>query len=206
MSLIDQDLSRLTAPQVRSLYTDAKLVPSASQNTLADVVQGSATTKPILVQLVDIENVTKSRLSRLDEILGVINPNDLRTDKLGNKGARRKIIRDVDVDDHEDSPSTAPNYGSGYYKLTLMDYKGGMVFGAELSKLSFLSSSSSLLLPIPLGSKIIVKPGTPVVRGMLLLKNELTVLVGGSFGEPKGLEAVMIRKLKAQLEELNESE
>ncbi|GMM35029.1 Rmi1 protein [Saccharomycopsis crataegensis] len=217
-NLLTQDLDKLSSTQLSQLYIKLRLPPSSSIISLKDF--SDVVSKPIILQLVDVVNVSRSKINQLDDMLGIMNPNDLRTDQMRNKkknpnqsnASRNRLIRDIDMenDSHSNSVQPLPSGGSNndYYKVTLMDYKGNLVYGIELTKLGFLSNSSIAdnlkggFLPVALGSKIVVKPGTKIMLDVLMLKNELTVYAGGFSTNPVGLEKVVIENLKLSLDSL----
>ena len=117
---------------------------------------------PIVAQILDIEDMSKSRWQQVEAIEALERGE-------GTKG--REIVRVVPTEDGDD-PSTAGNQSGGPHKLLLQDSAGSRVYGIELRNVEGISLSMSI------GSKIVLKSAI-VARGVVLLESATTTLAGG---------------------------
>jgi len=117
---------------------------------------------PIVCQILDIEDMSKSRWEQIEAIEALERGE-------GTKG--REIIRVVATEDGSD-PNAGTNPGGGPHKLLLQDAKGVKAYGIELKEVEGVSLSMSV------GSKMLLKNAI-VARGALLLEPATTTLLGG---------------------------
>ena len=116
----------------------------------------------IVVQILDIEDMSKSRWQQIEAIEALERGE-------GTKG--REIIRVVPTDDGED-PNASTTQSRGPHKLLLQDSAGLKLYGIELRSVEGVSLSMSI------GSKLVLKNAT-VARGVLLLEPATVTLAGG---------------------------
>ncbi|ODV63111.1 Rmi1p ASCRUDRAFT_6689 [Ascoidea rubescens DSM 1968] len=176
--------------------------------------------KPVLFQILFIDNIKQSKFNQIDNWLEFQNPLAVSTDKLRNSkkgsGANRnnRIIKSVDLSNDNDTDSnslTDTSSLNAIYKLTLQDSQGNLCYAFELENLDFLHSSdrssiaNALLnpLPVPLGSKIIVY-NCLVLEGTLMLNNKGTEYLGGQLLVLNdNISSKVIKNFKAMLELLS---
>lgn len=117
---------------------------------------------PVPVQVLDIEDIGRSRWSQVEAI------------EMEERGETRKgheVIRVVpDEEDNSDpNPSTTP---SGPHKLLLQDAKGNKVYAFELDNVTGIDISMAI------GSKLVLKDFA-VARGVIMLTTRGTTVLGG---------------------------
>ncbi|MCJ1407219.1 hypothetical protein MMC19_001290 [Ptychographa xylographoides] len=117
---------------------------------------------PIVLQVIDIEDMSKSRWEQVEAIEALERGE-------GTKG--REIIRVVATEDG-DNPNTAANKGGGPHKLLVQDTRGVRLYGIELKTVNGISLGMSL------GSKMVLK-NVAVSRGVIMLEPTTTTLLGG---------------------------
>ena len=108
------------------------------------------TASEIQFDILQITNISTSKLRQLDEWKEYQDPNRVAVDRMGNS----KIIRSID---NEDSDSI-----------------GNLCFAYEYNdKLSFLHHKKDTKTPlgISLGGRLVVNRGTLIMNGVLMLKN-----------------------------------
>lgn len=119
------------------------------------------TQAPILFYVIHIENIAKSRLSRLDEWEEQGDPEKRSVDRM-----KARVIRLVNV---EDDNGSAPVAAADTYKLTLRDSFDNYCFAYEYNdKLPFLRTGPGYPSDA-LGARILVNKGTLVMNGVLML-------------------------------------
>ncbi|KAL8875522.1 MAG: hypothetical protein Q9198_006134 [Flavoplaca austrocitrina] len=117
---------------------------------------------PIVVQLLGIEDMSKSRWEQIEAIEALERGE-------GTKG--REIIRVTATEDNDDS-SAGINNGGGPHKLSLQDAHGTCIYGIELRDIKGVG------LDMRIGCKMILR-NVLVARGVLLLEPANTTLLGG---------------------------
>lgn len=175
-------------------------LPDPSSLGVSFTLQG-----PVLVQIVDILNITASRSALLDSL-----------EEKDDNDRVRKIIRTVDDSDlngtTESTGANGTNGGNGAYgtngtngtagggvikkgthSITVQDAKGTLMKAIEVSDLSWLSMDT------PLGSKVILKD-CPVSHGVLMLKPLHCRFLGGNMNIDN--RKVFINRLKDQLDQI----
>ncbi|RCK66837.1 hypothetical protein Cantr_02537 [Candida viswanathii] len=119
-------------------------------------------------RIIWIENISKSKITQLEEWKELGDPNKSAVDRV-----KRRIITEVnlDADDDQDGASKSSN---DTYKLYLEDISNKKVTQAyEKEQLRFLHvSNTGTPLPLKLGGRLRVKEGTPAYNGVLLLSNK----------------------------------
>lgn len=127
-------------------------------------------TTPNTYRIIWIENISKSKITQLEEWKELGDPNKSSVDRL-----KRKIITEVNLDkddDQEDASKTTTTNDT--YKLYLEDISNKSVIqGYEKEPLRFLHvTKTGIPLPLKLGGRLRVKEGTPMYNGVLLLSNK----------------------------------
>ncbi|CCH41058.1 RecQ-mediated genome instability protein 1 [Wickerhamomyces ciferrii] len=161
----------------------------------------------ILLQIVSLDNMSQSRLTRLDDLLAADDMDAVGADRL--RGRQQRIVRNVNLEDddqggnNQQQQSTSGNHNS-YYKLTLQDCFGNLIYGIEVEKLSFLTGNNQKSgFPIQLGSKILIHNNTEIISGVLLLSPSKIDYLGGMVPSWNlGLDKKHIQLLKDELEEI----
>lgn len=132
--------------------------------------------------IIHIDDVSKSKVTKLEEWRRVKDPNDVGVDRL-NRG---KIISEIDMNADDANPSSNSSSvtnsagTNGLYKLTLKDNFDNYCFAYEYNdQLPFLrAGNTNLPIPIKLGGKLIVKRGTLIANGSLLLNRDQCTYIG----------------------------
>ncbi|KAI4202543.1 MAG: hypothetical protein LQ350_002486 [Teloschistes chrysophthalmus] len=117
---------------------------------------------PIVLQLVGIEDMSKSRWEQIEAIEALERGE-------GTKG--REIIR-VTATDEDDDSGTNVNKGGGPHKLSLQDARGTVVYGMELKDIQGVGLGMSI------GCKMVLRSAA-VARGMVLMEPANTTVLGG---------------------------
>lgn len=117
---------------------------------------------PIAVQVVDVEDMGKSRWSQVEE---------MEAAERGETTKGREIIRVVPGEDASGQTDEASN-SAGPHKLTLQDAKGTTVFGIELVAVPGIGIGMNI------GAKLVLR-NVAIARGVALLDPESTILLGG---------------------------
>lgn len=149
--------------------------------------------RPILFQICMIENISRSKLSQIEEYQVLSDPKKQKVDRLRTSRERQELISEVRMDDEDDEGvmvnaeqinSTAPKGGGSgpagdvgnvdqhVYKLILQDRLGNMFFAINLDSIPGLKTCM-------LGSKIILLPGSRFSRGMFTFTNKTVKLMYG---------------------------
>ncbi|KAI9727818.1 MAG: hypothetical protein M1834_007965 [Cirrosporium novae-zelandiae] len=128
---------------------------------------GDATVKelhlqgPIVVQILNIEDMSKSRWEQIEAIEAL---------ERGEGTRGREVIRVVPGEDGDNQENARK--GRGPHKVLLQDVKGTAAYGVELKDIEGLS------LAMNIGSKMVLRNAI-VARGLLLLEPQTTTLLGG---------------------------
>ncbi|KAI9147800.1 mediated genome instability rmi1 [Paramyrothecium foliicola] len=137
------------------------------------------------VQVIDVENLSLSRWEQVEELEAI---------ERGERTRGREVIRVVNTD--QDDPAAAAAGGSqtqrpqsqapaaadalraagrnATHRLVLQDCRGQRVFATELKRIDRIGVGSTNM-----GEKVLLKAGTVVARGVVLLTPETCVLLGG---------------------------
>ncbi|KAG9243978.1 RecQ mediated genome instability protein Rmi1 [Calycina marina] len=159
----------LTAPQV--------LLPSAASlpNHIASPTLPSQTLPcDVVLQVLEVEDTSRSKWEQIEA---------LDMERKGEFIKGREVIRVVPA--NEDEPSSASTQAPqgnaravnsyGPFKLSLQDWKGATIYGFELQKVPKIGYPPTMSI----GSKILLKKGIKVARGMVLLDPRNCVVLGG---------------------------
>lgn len=131
-------------------------------------IKSASLENDVMFCIIHISNISKSLLNQLDDWNEFENPNAVSVDRLKRGG--QKVIREVNLDDAAINVTTLDKY-----KLLLRDDNDTYCYAYELDHpLGFLRDSSYHESPLPmrLGGKLIVKKGTPILSGVLMLSNK----------------------------------
>lgn len=119
---------------------------------------------PITVQVLDVEDIGRSRWSQVESI---------EAQERGEMTKGREVIRVVDDETSMDPNATLEHAASsGPHKLLLQDVRGTKIYGIELE------SVSGINMQMPIGSKLVLRD-VVVARGVLLLQLRSVEVLGG---------------------------
>jgi RecQ-mediated genome instability protein 1 len=123
---------------------------------------------PVPVQVLDLEDMGRSRWSQVDAIEG---------EERGETTKGREIIRVVQSENEEEDSgqqesSNVVSKGVGPFKLVLQDANGQKVFGIELFPVQGINMTMAI------GTKLVLS-NVKVARGVLLLEPKSVVVLGG---------------------------
>ncbi|KAF4440751.1 RecQ-mediated genome instability protein 1 [Fusarium austroafricanum] len=135
--------------------------------------------RPVHVQVLDVENLTLSRWEQVEEMEAVAR---------GETTRGREVIRVTAEDDDQDNTdgqtqrpaenqnTTGPKPASknATHRLVLQDCKGAKLFALELRRFDGIGVGKTQI-----GEKILLKAGTVVARGMILLEPDKCIMLGG---------------------------
>jgi RecQ-mediated genome instability protein 1 len=158
--------------------------PSVLPANITDVqIAARKLDRDVVVQVLDVEDIGKSKWEQIEL---------LESERKGETVKGREIIRVVPSEENQQPSSaatqaigtqTAGNAGQGGkegpYKLLMQDCKGNRVYGFELTKVAGIGYPPGMRI----GCKILLKRGSQVARGMVLLEPERTVVLGGKIEE-----------------------
>lgn len=194
--------NRTPMPPLPALTATAKARLMAADITSAGILDASASALPpnitnqevkeirlgqdVLVQVLDIDNLTKSKWEQVEEIEAIARGEQTR----GREVIRLPTAGEEDEDGSVSSASTqiistGPNLrggppGSGVtpknssHRLVLQDCKGQKVYGLELKRIDRIGVGT-----MNIGEKILLKTGTVVARGIVLLDPAACTILGG---------------------------
>ncbi|KAK2064409.1 RecQ mediated genome instability protein Rmi1 [Colletotrichum caudatum] len=189
--------SRIPTPPLPSLIATAKARLLASDLTTAGLLEPSSTaslptTSPetpevvlqndVPCQVLDVENLSLSRWEQVEELEAVAR---------GEQMTGRRVVRlaatveaEYDNVDEGSAPGAAGRGGTATqqqqqrrnatHRLVLQDYKGKKVYAMELRRIERIGIGSTSI-----GEKVMLKKGTIIARGMVLLEPDKCVLLGG---------------------------
>jgi RecQ-mediated genome instability protein 1 len=138
----------------------------------------------VLVQVLDIENLSRSKWEQVEELEAVAR---------GEQTRGREIIR-LPTGDQQDEesgtgmeatqplPSGRPSGGqasaaaprNSTHRVVLQDHKGTIVYGLELVRIEKIGIGT-----MNIGEKILLKKGAVVARGVVLLEPSTCAILGG---------------------------
>ncbi|KZL80393.1 mediated genome instability protein rmi1 [Colletotrichum incanum] len=193
--------SRVPTPPLPSLIATAKARLLASDLTTAGLLEPSSTAaipqinpetpetvlqKDVPCQVLDVENLSLSRWEQVEELEAVAR---------GEQTTGRRVVRLAAAEESEydnlDEGSGAVAAGGGgratqqmqqqqqqrrnaTHRLVLQDCKGQRVYAMELRRIEKIGIGSTNI-----GEKVILKKGTIIARGTVLLEPDKCVLLGG---------------------------
>lgn len=124
---------------------------------------------PVSFNIIHIDDISKSKISKLEEWKRYKDPNEVGVDRLNRGAQAQRLITEINVNEDEANP-TVNTASQSIYKLTLKDNFDNYCFAYEYEdKLPFLRAGSDLPIPIRLGGKLIIEKNTPISNGALLI-------------------------------------
>ncbi|KAL3230138.1 RecQ-mediated genome instability protein 1 [Nakaseomyces bracarensis] len=157
--------------------------------------------RDMLFQVMMIENVSKSKLSQVDDMKTNLDPKNQRVDRLKTSNIPSKsykVINEVNIDDGQDANTDMTNNFAAQktvYKLAIQSRSGKIFFAINLKPINWASSA--------LGAKIIIRKGAIFNRGMFLLNENDVMFLGGmirSWNEDKDFKVMDYLENKAKEE------
>ncbi|CCE90290.1 Rmi1p TDEL_0B01610 [Torulaspora delbrueckii] len=128
--------------------------------------------RDLLFQILMIENISKSKLSQIDDIKTRLDPKQQKSDRLSS-GREKVVINQVDVENEETNlDQTIQSSKRNVFKLTIQDKTGAIYYAMNSTNLPWLAVCM-------LGSKLIINRGTNFVRGVFLLNESNCTFLGG---------------------------
>ncbi|KAM0494337.1 hypothetical protein ACHAP8_008694 [Fusarium lateritium] len=134
--------------------------------------------RPVHVQVLDIENLTLSRWEQVEEMEAVAR---------GETTRGREVIRVTAEDDDENNESQTQRPGgarntagpkpagkNATHRLVLQDCNGTKIYAMELRRHDSIGVGKTQI-----GEKILLKAGTVIARGMVLLEPDKCIMLGG---------------------------
>lgn len=135
--------------------------------------------RDVFVQVLDVENLSLSRWEQVEELEAI---------ERGERTRGREVIRVTAEDDDEanqprtqtqastagqDQNQRAAGKGATH-RITLQDHSGKRVYGLELQRIGRVGVGSTLI-----GEKWLLRKGTTVSRGVVMLTPESCAVLGG---------------------------
>ncbi|KAH7157130.1 hypothetical protein EDB81DRAFT_413871 [Dactylonectria macrodidyma] len=140
--------------------------------------------RPVHVQVVDVENLSLSRWEQIEELEAV---------ERGETTRGREVVR-ITAEENENDENSAqtqpqtqrpatrtptatgirPASKTATHRLVLQDCKGIKVYALELKRIDSIGVGKTQM-----GEKILLKTGTVIARGTVLLEPEKCVFLGG---------------------------
>ncbi|PFH61977.1 hypothetical protein XA68_15639 [Ophiocordyceps unilateralis] len=145
--------------------------PDVVDHVVAEAAAASVKlTRDTHVQVLDVEDLSLSRWDQVEV---------LREVTRGERTMGRRIVRVQDDDDgggggEVDASVEAPARPAATHRLVLQDCRGTRVYAVELRRIPRLGVGSTAM-----GEKMLLRAGTVVARGIVLLTPETCLLLGG---------------------------
>ncbi|KAH7015206.1 hypothetical protein EDB80DRAFT_707359 [Ilyonectria destructans] len=183
-SLVATAKARLLAADLSSssLFNVGSL-PSFPPGVDAAATRELRLPRAVHVQVVDVENLSLSRWEQIEELEAV---------ERGETTRGREVIRVTAEDENENGESSAqtqtqrpstrtptstgirPAGKNATHRLTLQDCKGTKVYAIELKRMDSIGVGKTQM-----GEKLLLKAGTVIARGTILLEPDKCVMLGG---------------------------
>lgn len=148
----------------------------------AESIQEFQLTRPIAVQVLDVQNMSLSRWQQVQALEAI---------ERGEQKRGREIIRVVNDAEGEETDSSSTNTArnpapthagppdtNATHRLVLQDPAGNKMFAMELVRIPRIGIGR-----LRIGEKLILKAGTPVARGIILLDPSKVEFLGGVIEE-----------------------
>lgn len=166
--------------------------------------------KPLLFQICMIEDVSRSKLSQLDDINSRLDPKNQRVDRLNasrnvpgqnaqNRNSDTHLVTAIDIDSDMPMNTSQVSPEQHVFKLTIQDKAGCMFYAVNLSPLNFLKNDGVSCM---LGSKAVILPGALFNRGVFLLQETTVTFMGGMIKSwNDGRDHKLCQYIEAKLED-----
>lgn len=189
--------SILTSPITAASLLDPS-VPAFPQNLLSPEVREGRLPADVLLQIVDIEDLSRSRWDQIEELERV---------ERGEMKRGRAVVRvenEEEDQDRERATQSAGGAGAGAaaearkaggnatHRVTFRDRAGTHLYGLELVRMTRLAVGVTKI-----GEKVVIKRGAAVARGTVLLEPGTCSFLGGYVeDEEKRWAASRLKALK----------
>lgn len=140
---------------------DGSLVTGFPDSAAAVNVKDQRINNPVIAQVLDVEDIGRSRWSQITLI---------EQQERGEMTRGREIIRAVP--DSEDRGAQPAEASKGPHKLLLQDVRGAKIYAFEMKPIPGVGLGMSI------GSKLVIN-GATIARGMLLLEDDKVQVLGG---------------------------
>jgi len=156
------------------LTLDTSSTPYLPANILdVEAKERKLTAGPIVVQVLDIEDMSRSRWEQIE---------DIEADERGERTKGREIIQ-VEANSEMDAGNEARVRGAqdgrgGPHKLLLEDFRGTKIYGIELKKVEGVG----LNVGLSIGAKLVLRD-VIVNRGVMMLEPITVQVLGGKIEE-----------------------
>ncbi|KAK4218351.1 putative mediated genome instability protein rmi1 protein [Rhypophila decipiens] len=189
----------LTTPNLLdSAYLSAHTFPIQITSPAATNINEIRLNRDVVVQILDIENLSRSRWDQVEELESI---------ERGEQTRGRQVIRLPTTNNDDEEDNQAPDLGdasdtqqlntqrtaggtegaiqavarererqarNATHKLVLQDAKGKKMFGLELKRMDRIMVGTTCM-----GEKLLLKTGMMVARGVLLLEPGNCQILGG---------------------------
>ncbi|KAM0195538.1 hypothetical protein ACHAPA_002994 [Fusarium lateritium] len=173
----------LTADLTSSTIINTSSIQSLASDAASTESREKRIPKPVHVQVLDIENLALSRWEQVEEMEAVAR---------GETTRGREVVRVTAEDDDDNvvegqtqtqtqrtagARNTAgpkPAGKNATHRLVLQDCKGTKLFALELRRFDGIGVGKTQI-----GEKMLLKAGTVIARGMILLEPDKCVMLGG---------------------------
>ncbi|KAH7029012.1 uncharacterized protein B0I36DRAFT_245642 [Microdochium trichocladiopsis] len=183
-ALIATAKARLLAADLTNPSIFEQAVPALPQNLSNPETKEGKLLHDVLVQVLDIENLSKSKWEQVEELEAIARGEQTR----GREVIRLPTASAEDDDQYGTQPSTAPvvpaaRGGTGTasttskaatHRLILQDCKGQKIYALEQKRIERISIGT-----LNIGEKILLRKGTVVARGLILLDPSSCAIQGG---------------------------
>lgn len=159
---------------------DAALIPTIC---FADVINSPSVKETrlrsdVYAQVLEVENLSRSRWDQIEELEAIERGEQTR----GREIVRLPVHASLDGDDSSSAvreTAAAPDptgaaVRNATHRLLLQDCRGQKVYGFELVHIPEIAVGV-----LPIGAKILLKKGTVVARGSILLEPKTCQMLGG---------------------------
>lgn len=154
-------------------YAELHHLPSqAINNTEIDTFRIE---RDVVVQVLDLENLSRSRWEQIEELEAIERGEQTRGREVirlpaGEDGEESQAVDEL----HSNTVSATGATKNATHKLVVQDCKGRKAYALELNRIDRLGIGTTRI-----GEKILLKRGTHVARGVLMLEPGTCVLLGG---------------------------
>ncbi|KAK1831258.1 hypothetical protein QBC39DRAFT_408615 [Podospora conica] len=176
----------LTTPGlIDAAYAAAHQLPRAQINH-AEVDGVARLQRDVVVQVLDVENLSRSRWEQVEELEAL---------ERGEGTRGREVVRvEATPAGDEDLPTAGDSKAT--HRLVLQDCVGQRVFAVELARVERVGVGRTSI-----GEKMMLKKGTKIARGVVLLEGGLCQVIGGKVEEwHKEWTKERVAKLKGAVE------
>ncbi|CAG9941340.1 unnamed protein product [Clonostachys rosea f. rosea IK726] len=160
--------ARNPPPPLASLVATAKSRLLACDLSSSPSLDSASLARDTYVQVLDIENLSLSRWEQIEELESI---------EKGERTRGREIIRvtaDQDGSGGEPQQQQRATPSNATHRLVLQDRSGKKVYGLELRRVPQIGVGKTKI-----GEKLILKAGTRVARGSVMLTPETCQVLGG---------------------------